>query len=92
MRNGVSPRARLTLILLAAMTALLAGRQGPPATTAQAPIVLKIQASWPASLTLFDHLKLVAERVDKLSGGSLKIESELGQGTTVAVYLPAALG
>ena len=34
-----------------------------PAARAQAPVVLKIQASWPASLTIFDHLKFVAERV-----------------------------
>ncbi len=42
----------------------------PRSATAQAPVVLKIQASWPASLTIFDHLKLVAERVDKLSDGT----------------------
>jgi TRAP-type mannitol/chloroaromatic compound transport system substrate-binding protein len=52
---------------------------------AQAPTVLKIQASWPASLTIFDHLKLVAERVDKLSGGTLKIEA-LPAGTVVPAF------
>ena len=29
-----------------------------PSARAQAPVVLKIQASWPVSLTIFDHLKL----------------------------------
>jgi TRAP-type mannitol/chloroaromatic compound transport system substrate-binding protein len=53
--------------------------------TAQAPVVLKVQASWPASLTLFDHLKFVAERVDKLSNGTLKIEP-LPAGTIVPAF------
>ena len=56
-----------------------------PAARAQAPVVLKIQATWPASLTLFDHLKLVAERVDKLSAGTLKIEP-LPAGTIVPAF------
>src|SRR5688572_5915304 len=52
---------------------------------AQSPVVLKIQASWPASLTIFDHLKFVADRVDKLSGGTLKIEA-LPAGTIVPAF------
>ena len=56
-----------------------------PSATAQAPVVLKIQASWPASLTIFEHLKFVAERVDKLSNGTLKIES-LPAGTIVPAF------
>ena len=59
----------------ALVLALTLGWLPVPAARAQAPVVLKIQATWPASLTLFDHLKLVAERVDKLSGGTLKIEA-----------------
>jgi len=47
--------------------------------------VLKIQASWPASLTIFEHLKFVAERVDKLSNGTLKIEA-LPAGTIVPAF------
>ena len=66
-------------MILAALAVVIGGALaltfGPtPAARAQAPIVLKIQASWPASLTLFEHLKLGAERVDKLSNGTLKIE------------------
>jgi len=38
------------------------------------PVSLKIQASWPASLTLYENLTFFAERVSKLSGGTLKIE------------------
>src|SRR6266545_6097826 len=56
-----------------------------PGARAQAPVVLKIQASWPASLTIFDHLKFVAERVDKLSSGTLKIEP-LPAGTIVPAF------
>jgi TRAP-type mannitol/chloroaromatic compound transport system substrate-binding protein len=56
-----------------------------PAARAQGPVVLKIQASWPASLTIFEHLKFVAERVDKLSGGTLKIEA-LPAGTIVPAF------
>jgi TRAP-type mannitol/chloroaromatic compound transport system substrate-binding protein len=37
--------------------------------------VLKMQASWPASLTLYENFTMFAERVDKLSAGTLKIEA-----------------
>jgi TRAP-type mannitol/chloroaromatic compound transport system substrate-binding protein len=42
---------------------------------AQSPKSLKVQSTWPASNTLQDHLRILSERVDKLSGGSLKIEA-----------------
>ena len=42
---------------------------------AQEKKVLKMQATWPASLTLYENFTMWAERVDKLSGGSLKIEA-----------------
>src|SRR5688572_30914629 len=43
---------------------------------AQAPASksIKVQSSWPASLTIQDHLRILSERVEKLTGGSLKIE------------------
>lgn len=37
--------------------------------------VLKMQSTWPASLTLHEQFIYWAERVDKLSGGTLKIEA-----------------
>jgi TRAP-type mannitol/chloroaromatic compound transport system substrate-binding protein len=37
--------------------------------------VLKMQATWPASLTLYENFQMWVERVDKLSGGTLKIEA-----------------
>jgi TRAP-type mannitol/chloroaromatic compound transport system substrate-binding protein len=36
---------------------------------------LKMQSTWPASLTLQDNFKFFAERVEKLTGGALKIEA-----------------
>ena len=44
--------------------------------SAQAPAAksLKVQSSWPASLTIQDHFRAIAERVDKLTAGTLKIE------------------
>ncbi len=36
---------------------------------------LKMQSSWPASLTLQENFTYFAERVNKLSGGSLKIDA-----------------
>jgi TRAP-type mannitol/chloroaromatic compound transport system substrate-binding protein len=78
--------AVLTVLALLVVSALLvAGGQLSRPATAQAPVVLKIQASWPASLSIFDHLKLFAERVDKLSNGSLKVEP-LPAGTIVPAF------
>ena len=85
MRICLTPRGLLALVVLATVAALMAGGQVLPQATAQTPITLKIQASWPASLTIFEHLKLVAERVDKLSNGTLKIEA-LPAGTVVPPF------
>jgi len=43
--------------------------------SAQESKVLKMQATWPASLTLYENFTFFAERVNKLSGGRLKIEA-----------------
>ena len=44
---------------------------------AQQPAVksLKFQSTWPASLTLQDNFRFFADRVDKLTGGQVKIEA-----------------
>src|SRR5262245_66697116 len=39
------------------------------------PRTFKMQSTWPASLTLQDNFKMWAERVDKLTGGQVKIEA-----------------
>jgi TRAP-type mannitol/chloroaromatic compound transport system substrate-binding protein len=54
-------------VALAAAAAFTAG--------AQAQTTLKMQATWPASLTLYENFTYFAERVGKLSAGSLKIET-----------------
>ena len=42
---------------------------------AQEKKTLKMQATWPASLTLYENFTMFVDRVDKLSGGALKIEA-----------------
>ena len=46
---------------------------------------LKMQSTWPASLTLQDNFKYFAERVDKLSGGTLKVDA-LAAGQVVPAF------
>jgi TRAP-type mannitol/chloroaromatic compound transport system substrate-binding protein len=58
----------LSLTALAAAAAI--------AFSAQAQVKnLKFQSTWPASLTLQDNFKFFADRVDKLTGGQVKIEA-----------------
>jgi len=56
-------------VALAAVAAFSAGAQAQQTTS------LKMQATWPASLTLYDNFTFFADRVSKLSNGSLKIET-----------------
>ncbi len=60
--------------LFALVAGLLALFPGAPAS-AQETRVLKMQATWPASLTLYENFTFFAERVGKMSGGRLKIEA-----------------
>lgn len=78
MKRRGSVRFGMALSLLVAMV-LVTGcqqpqQQGPVGPTGQA-FTLKVQASWPAGQTLYDNLKMFAERVEKMSGGRLKIET-----------------
>ena len=82
MRRHVSIRVLVLTLILALAVVLAAGSQP---TTAQGTITLKMQASWPASLTLYDNFKLFAERVEKISGGRLKIEA-MPAGTIVPAF------
>ena len=54
-----------------AVAALLFGAASVQAQTT----TLKMQATWPASLTLYENFTFWAERVNKLSAGTLKIET-----------------
>jgi TRAP-type mannitol/chloroaromatic compound transport system substrate-binding protein len=58
-----------------ALTALAAALAVTAPAGAQKPKSLKFQSTWPASLTLQDNFRYFAERVDKLTAGSLKIEA-----------------
>jgi TRAP-type mannitol/chloroaromatic compound transport system substrate-binding protein len=55
-------------VALAAAAVFSAGAQAQQ-------VSLKMQATWPASLTLYENFTYFAERVGKISGGSLKIEA-----------------
>src|SRR5712691_5314334 len=55
--------------------AIVLGLAGTVGAQQPAPRILKMQSTWPASLTLQDNFKYFAERVDKLTGGQLKIEA-----------------
>ena len=79
-------RAASRTIMAAALAAVLgfavpAGAQPPPAAVKN----LKMQSTWPASLTLQDNFKYFAERVDKLTGGQVKIEA-LAAGQIVPAF------
>src|SRR2546421_10711927 len=50
-----------------------AGAQQQPAASGGVK-TYKFQSTWPASLTLQDNFKMFAERVDKLTGGQVKIQ------------------
>ncbi len=64
-----------TAVAVLAAAIMVGGVLAPLPAVAQQPITLKMQASWPAALTLYDNFKMFAERVEKLSGGKLKIEA-----------------
>jgi TRAP-type mannitol/chloroaromatic compound transport system substrate-binding protein len=66
---------RLTATVLGAACLYVALSAVAVTAQAQQTIRLKMQASWPASLTLYENFQFFAERVDKLSGGKLKIEA-----------------
>jgi TRAP-type mannitol/chloroaromatic compound transport system substrate-binding protein len=68
-------RNRLTATVLAGA---LGAALGLAAQAQQAPAAaktLKMQSTWPASLTLQDNFRYFAERVDKLTSGQLKIDA-----------------
>jgi TRAP-type mannitol/chloroaromatic compound transport system substrate-binding protein len=57
---------RLGLFIAAALLASAALAQ---------PRTLKMQSSWPASSNAHDHFKIFAERLEKISGGEIKVET-----------------
>jgi TRAP-type mannitol/chloroaromatic compound transport system substrate-binding protein len=70
---------------LAATFALLFGAAAHAQQPAAGAKTLKMQSSWPASATLQDNFKMFAERVDKLTGGQLKVDA-LAAGQVVPAF------
>jgi TRAP-type mannitol/chloroaromatic compound transport system substrate-binding protein len=68
MRRGLNAIA-------AATAAMLIGASAQVAAQTPAVRTLKMQSTWPASLTLQDNFRFFGERVDKLTSGQLKIET-----------------
>ena len=62
----------LSALAAAAALAFTANAQQPAAPAVKQ---LKMQSTWPASLTLQDNFRLFAERFDKLTRGEVKIEA-----------------
>jgi TRAP-type mannitol/chloroaromatic compound transport system substrate-binding protein len=69
----------LTAFAAAAALALSAHAQAPAAKP------LKMQSTWPASLTLQDNFRFFADRVDKLTSGQIKVEA-LAAGQVVPAF------
>ena len=69
------------LVVLALMIGLGPGE----VPEAQSQTTLTFQASWPSGLTLYDNFEMFADKVDKMSGGRLKIDT-LPAGTVVGPF------
>jgi TRAP-type mannitol/chloroaromatic compound transport system substrate-binding protein len=83
MNTRVVLRYSVVVVAVAALLTLLLASQQPQAGTRA--ITLKIQASWPSGLTLYDNLRQFAASVEKMSGGRLKIE-HLPAGAVVGAF------
>ena len=73
--QGTSRRKFLKGGLAAAAAGVTAGITGAPAVvTAAAPKVVKMQTSWPSADIWMDFARQYVDRVEKMSGGRLKID------------------
>jgi TRAP-type mannitol/chloroaromatic compound transport system substrate-binding protein len=68
-------RARLLETAFAAGVAAFASLAAVASPASAQQKVLKMQASWPASLTLYENFTMFAKRVEELTGGEIKIEA-----------------
>ncbi len=62
-------------IAVAVAFAFAAGMSLGAAAQTPAPRTLKMQSTWPAGNTLQDHFRMLAERMDKLTQGQIKIDA-----------------
>jgi len=81
MRKAFSLTALAAFTTAATAIAFSASAQQP----AGAGKALKMQSTWPASLTLQDNFRFFADRVDKLTGGQIKAEA-LAAGQVVPAF------
>jgi TRAP-type mannitol/chloroaromatic compound transport system substrate-binding protein len=70
MRGRIAQTIVIVLVVALAAAALMDYR-----AAAQAPIKLKMQASWPSSSTFMDNFRMFVDRIKKASGGRLEIEA-----------------
>jgi TRAP-type mannitol/chloroaromatic compound transport system substrate-binding protein len=66
---------RVQRLCILAATGLLFITSATAQQPAPAPRALKMQSTWPASLTLQDNFRMFADRMDKLTAGQIKIEA-----------------
>jgi len=71
MRTSLKPIVALAMAAFAAT----AFAQQPAAPAASGVKTHKFQSTWPAALTLQDNFRFFADRMDKLTGGQVKIEA-----------------
>ncbi|MCU0901251.1 MAG: TRAP transporter substrate-binding protein [Cypionkella sp.] len=72
--TGLSRRSFLRKGALGGSAAAAASVLAAPAVLAQAPLVMKMQTSWPASDIWMDFAREYVTRVEEMSGGRLKID------------------
>lgn len=85
MRRNVPVYVAVAVGVFFGTVAVLGGYLPTRTAVAQAPTTLRMQASWPAGLTLYDNFRMFADRVDKLSAGRLRIE-HLPAGAVVPAF------
>jgi TRAP-type mannitol/chloroaromatic compound transport system substrate-binding protein len=83
MKKRVGVQGCLVVVVL--VVGLLAVLHLSAALAQEKVTTLKVQASWPSGLTLYENLKMFAETVEKVSGGRLKIE-HLPAGAIVGAF------
>lgn len=67
--------ARISSATAVLLLGLSSAAPAGPAIAAEPEVTLRMQASWPGTLLVYENFELFAERVDRLSGGRLRIET-----------------
>lgn len=83
--RNLSRRSFIRKGALAGGAAVAGSTLAAPAVLAQAPLVMKMQTSWPASDIWMDFAREYTTRVEEMSGGRLKVDL-LPAGAVVAAF------